>query len=107
MKPPYNKRNKVIDLKKFSKRLTKWADYNSLDLITYNFISNNQNSYGVDFVIKRNNITKQYAIFIHQDNKLRRVDDNALKFNIGDLLLSKLYNKREGISIFKTYFMTK
>lgn len=102
-KQKVNRRNKVIDLKKFTKRITNWTDFNSLASVAENFLKDGEDKYGVEFIIKRNNISKQFAVFVHEKNELKRVDDRMFKYNIGDLLLSKLKYKREGISVFTTY----
>ena len=102
-----NRRNRLVDLSKFNKRLTEWSELSELTHAADNFLQDDSNGYGNSFVVKRNNVSKKFAIFIYEGNELRRVNDNALKFNIGDLLLSKIQYKKEGISILKTFLMTK
>lgn len=101
------KRNKTIDLSKFNKMLTGWTKKDNLRILAEDFIKENAEAYGVDFVIKQNNVTKQHAIFINEDNRLRRKDDIELLTTVGDELLTKMRFKREGVSMFKTYFMTR
>jgi hypothetical protein len=56
------------------------------------------------YVIKTHRDKKRVAIFIRDENKLRRCEDKILRmrFNVSDLLLLNMKNKQEGISIFTT-----
>jgi len=102
-----NRRNRVVDLKQFNKRITSWTDFNSLNSLTENFIENGEDNYGVKFIIKRNNVSKKFAIFVDEKNRMERKEDKMFSHNIGDLLLSKMRYKQQGVSLFKTFGMYK
>ena len=100
-----SRRNRTILLSMFENRLTRWIEYDELKDITQDFLKDNAKGYGVDFVIKRNNVNKKYAVFIHKKNKLKRKEDKKLKTTLGELMINAMPMKREGISILKSMSM--
>lgn len=88
----------------FTIRITKWITKTSAENLSHKDLGTE----GRDYIIKRNNKNRMYAIFIHNRNKLRRIEDKRLikKVSLVDLILVNLPNKKEGISILKTISMS-
>ena len=91
---------------KFTKRLTRWMKKEKLVSYVVPFHAYHGNCYGRQYIIKSNRkkIRPKYAVFIEEQNQLRRAEDILFRSGIKfiDLIMMNRYKKEEGISLLKT-----
>ena len=91
----------------FPKRLTRWLAKDKLDSCIVPFHQYyGAKSEGKEFMVKSNRkkIKPKWAVFIKEENKLRRISDKAVinSMKLVDLVMAVKSQKQEGISILKT-----
>ena len=98
--------NSSINLKSFSKQLTHWIKRQDAVKYTHTFFKyDGTRCYGKAFVIKKDNATGKYAIFIRKENRLKRWQDQDMRMNLtlDKFLLLRINKKQEGISLLHTF----